>query len=172
MKFSPAERLIVVMLAEVLEKVGGHSEIDPSFVKSAALSNNEWAITWDHGWLSEDSCDPSVVKETTDIMNAWLRIERSVDGLSKSERGALIADVGDESWIKFDGFDGNNDDHYGVATFIVEEMNRFGEFKGRSLNSHSSASIDRHRETLRRLRGIGHHDLLSVDDLKKIFKQP
>ncbi|MFG1306744.1 YfbU family protein [Xanthobacter autotrophicus] len=172
MKFSPAERLIVVMLAEILEKVGGHSEIDPSFVKLAAQTNNEWAITWDNGWLSENSCDPSIVKETTDILNAWRRIEQSVNDLSKAERDDLIANVGHESWIKFDGFDGNNDDHYGVATFLVKEMNRYSEFEKRSLNSHSSTSIDRHRETLRRLRGIGHHEPLSADDLKQIFKRP
>ena len=39
---------------------------------------------------------------------------------------------------KFIGFDGNNEGELmGIATFTVQDMKRFSDFKGRDLNSHS-----------------------------------
>jgi hypothetical protein len=39
--------------------------------------------------------------------------------------------------VRFAGFDGNNERHYGIATYRVDDMKRFQHFKGRDLNSHS-----------------------------------
>jgi len=47
--------------------------------------------------------------------------------------------------LTFDGFDGNNDRHSGLASFLVQDMGRSEEFKGRPLNSHSQSSLPKYR---------------------------
>ena len=51
--------------------------------------------------------------------------------------------------VVFRGFDGNYEsEHLSIAGFLINEMNRFADFKGRDLNSHMP-SIDGHRRMVR-----------------------
>jgi hypothetical protein len=50
----------------------------------------------------------------------------------------------------FDGFDGNNDDHKGVAFVLVEKLGRFGDLIGATNNSHSLASLRTYKQMLDR----------------------
>jgi uncharacterized protein YfbU (UPF0304 family) len=49
---------------------------------------------------------------------------------------------------QFRGFDGNNESEYmSVASFLINDLERFEEFKGRSMNSHMP-SIETYRRML------------------------
>jgi hypothetical protein len=43
-----------------------------------------------------------------------------------------------DSKLRFEGFDGNHERQFGIATFIVKKLDRFDRFEGRSLNSRFS----------------------------------
>ena len=75
--------------------------------------------------------------------------------------------------LKFPGFDGNNESEYmGTASFIVNELERFEEFKGRSFNSYFP-SIDGHRRMLsvfKKVRESLNFSPMSVEDLVSVHK--
>jgi uncharacterized protein YfbU (UPF0304 family) len=73
-------------------------------------------------------------------MDMWMFLEESFTKLSPADMAKLAieaAPFGEN--VQFTGFDGNNDRHYGVATYLVEDTKRFQHIKGRGLNSHSQS---------------------------------
>lgn len=139
MKVSDGEKLIVLMLSELYEKMGIEGEIEPEFIKSAIFRDHLWGIPWKYSGIPfEDQETPEIVKEVVDILDMWSFIERGYQELSDEEKAQLEIDAapfGKEP--KFRGFDGNNEAEYmSVASFLINDLDRFQEFKGRSMNSH------------------------------------
>lgn len=143
MKLSDGERLIVVMLAEMMETNKHHNwEINPALVKTFAINNDDWAIAHKYsGVFASQAPSDDVVKETGDLLWMWGIIEHSLDQLTGSDADHAKT----FQWRKFSGFDGNNDDHYGVAHTLINDLEVYQDFKGRDLNSHSRGSLPRYR---------------------------
>jgi uncharacterized protein len=176
MKLSDGEKLIILMLSELYEKLGVEGEVEPEFIKSAIFSDQLWGLKWKYSGIPfEESEDPEIVKEVVDILDMWSLIERAYSQLSEAQKKEL--EIAAEPFGKdpmFNGFDGNNETEYmGTANFLVNELERFVEFKGRSFNSHSP-SIDTHHRMLKVFKDIRKklaYEPMSVDDLTKILKE-
>lgn len=143
MQMSDGERLIVVMLAEVMETLKLNGQIDPKLVKSLAIDNNGWALKRTYPGIFESvSPSPEVVKETTNILWMWSIIEHSISKLTGTEAN----EVKNWHYTKWDGFDGNHDPHYGVARTMIVDLGEFQHSRnGVNLNSHSQSSLPRYR---------------------------
>jgi len=176
MKFTDGEKLIILMLSELHEKLDVNGEIDPDFVRSAIFNEKLWGLRWKYpGIPFEESEDPEIVKEVVDILDMWSFIEHSYQGLSDEDKIMLEKDAkpfGKDP--KFHGFDGNKETEYmGTAMFIVNDLDRFEEFKGRSFNS-GCPSIDAYRRMLDifvPLRRKLSFEPLAVDKLTSILKE-
>ncbi|MGO4402196.1 YfbU family protein [Achromobacter sp. PAB15] len=144
MKLTSAEKLSLVMLSELYEKLGVNGEVDADFVKSAIFSGNTWALTLGMpGIVGDDGEDtPPNVLYVMEVMDMWESIEHSIQNLDDKQREDLnrrAAPYGVTS--KFEGFDGNNEGELmGIAKFLVEKMHRFSSFTGRSFNSHGPSA--------------------------------
>lgn len=171
MKLSDGEKLILLALAD---QKAGRDELDLEFIRSAILNGHSWALTWQLSGIPNEDTDPTVADETADILGMWSFIERSVQALPEDEQKKIEEDAYPFS-IRFEGFDGNNDDHHSVASFLINNMDRFGEFKERYLNSHTQSSLPNYRRMLTSYRaeleklGYG-SDLLSADSVLSIVK--
>ena len=84
-----------------------------------------------------------ICKESDEILTMYRRIENAKAKLKPEEKEEL-----DLSRIDFNGFDANNDLHYGYMTFQVEKMNLWEEHKDNYLNSHDQTSILKYRRLL------------------------
>ena len=70
MKISDGEKLIILMLSELYEKLGVDGEIEPDFIKSAIFSDQLWGIKWKYSGIPfEESEDRQIVKEVVDILD-------------------------------------------------------------------------------------------------------
>jgi len=176
MKLTDGEKLIVLMLSELYEKLGVKGEIEPDFIKSAIYSDKLWGLKWKYSGIPfEETEDPEIVKEVVDILDMWSFIEQAYSRLSNEQKAKLEADVpyiGKDP--KFIGFDGNNESEYmGTAMFLVNDLERFQEFSGRSFNCHSP-SIDGYRRMLsvfEPIRKTLSHEPLSLEQLTTILKE-
>jgi len=176
MKISDGEKLVLLMLSELYEELEVDGEIEPEFIRSAIFSNNLWAIPWKYSGIPfEDQEDPEIVREVMDILDMWSFIEHSYEQLSDEDK--LILEKEAEPFgkdPKFPGFDGNNETSYmGTASFIVNDLERFEEFKGRNFNSHCP-SIDGHRRMLsvfEKIRENLNFGPMSAEDLAAILKE-
>lgn len=142
MKLTDGERLIAVMLAEVMEVVGANKELDPSLLKTLLCNHDDWAIVEQYqGIFAAEGPTDDEVKETRNILWMWDIIEHSIGQLS----GAEAQQAAGWHWNKFGGFDGNHDAHYGIAQTFIDDLGTFSNFKGRALNSHSQMSLPRYQ---------------------------
>ncbi|WP_186081402.1 YfbU family protein [Burkholderia gladioli] len=176
MKMTNAEKLMTFMLADLLEGLKVKSEIDPKFVKEAIFNDHLWGLEWKYQGIFADSAEPTPerVRFVVDVLDMWSFIERGYKKLSDGDRARVDAAVpyGIEN---FEGFDGNNEtEHMSIARFLVEELDRFSEFKGRSFNSHMP-SVGRYRAMLAVFepirKNLGAPRTLNADELIQIGKR-
>lgn len=145
MKLSDGERLLVVMLAEVMEELKLNREIDPALVRKLAIYHDDWAIAQKyHGIYDSESPSDADVKETHDILSMWSFIEYSIGEL----QGEEAKEAAGFHHTQFSGFDGNNDPHHGIAQTLIKDLGLYSEFASRGLNSHSRATLARYRTML------------------------
>src|SRR5690242_18570640 len=145
MKLSDGERLIVVMLADVMQAMGLNHEIDPTLVKRLAVNHDDWAIASRyHGIFDGEGPSDAEVSETHEILSMWSWIEHSISQLE----GAEAEEAANFHHSQFSGFDGNNDPHFGIAHTMINDLGYYDEFADRNLNSHSRATLERYRRML------------------------
>ena len=143
MKMTDGERLIIVMLAEVMEALKLNREIDPKLVKSLACNNDGWAIAEKYSGIFDcDAPSKELVDETRDILWMWDIIEYQIEQLT----GDDAEEAKGFRWNKFNGFDGNRDPHIGIARTFIQKLGSFPTFKDRDLNSHSPLSLTRYQD--------------------------
>jgi uncharacterized protein len=112
MEIRPVERLILIMLSEIYEKVGCEG-VNAKFVREALYDGHDWAFEWQFQGLFPEPVEERIAVEVCDILDMW----------------RIIEEVSDE---KFPGFDSNREGrHASVARFFTDEMGRFEWFKGR-----------------------------------------
>lgn len=159
---SNGEKLILVMLCDIYERLGIEGDVEPEFIKSAIYRNHAWAIPWAYSGIPFDHEPvPPIVKEVVDILSMWSFIEYSYQGLDEFEKTRLAEDAGVFGRdLSFRGFDGNNEsEHMSVASFLINDLDRFDEFKGRSMNSNMPL-LDAYRRMLP-IFEAGQHNLLT-----------
>lgn len=142
MKMSDGERLIVVMLAEVMQALKLKSEVDPALIEKLSCGGDDWAIKLKYsGIFADETPTQAEVTETSNILWMWEIIEHSLARLTGAEANEA------KGWhgTQFLGFDGNNDTHFGIAQTMINDLDHFEEFKGRNLNSHSQTSLPRYQ---------------------------
>lgn len=138
MKFTDEQRLIVMMLADIQKSLKIRGDFNPEFISKVAVWKDEFAIAWAHNEIFDDSDTPEDFKFVVEVVDMWSFIESAVADLDQDGRTALEREAG--VWgknPKFQGFDGNNEtDLMSYVGLLVEDLNRFSEFKGRDFNSH------------------------------------
>lgn len=177
MNVSDGEKLILLMLSELYDSLNVTGEVEPDFIRSAIFSDKLWSIPWKYpGIPFENTKTPQIVTDVLDILDMWSCIEYSYDQLSDGDKHKLKNDVSPfGSNPRFRGFDGNNETEYlGTASFIVNRLDRFVEFKGRDFNSHCP-SLEAYSRMLRLYASMQDNlfmgGVLSVSQLARLLKE-
>lgn len=167
MKLTDGEKLIAFMLADIMEGGGIKGDIDPAFVKTAIAGDDLWALNWKfNGLFHSGGPDDAVVEETGKIMTMCRIVENSIAHLSPESR----ATIPEHQHKVFVGFDGNEEPHFGVATMLVQHLDRFEEWEDRDLNSHHN-TLDRYRRMRATLdeQVKNHNGLLNLAGIEAVF---
>ena len=175
---SDGEKLIVAMLAD-LQRPAKDREIDADEVLGAIYGGHLWALKWEmHGLFHDHVDEPGAVSLVVNTLDMWTFIEEAVEAFSGAERKKLKSELGPLGEDpKFTGFDGNHETEYlGIASHLVNRMDRFQRFKGRSLNSHMPvvgryARMTRNFEPMRAALGMRQPIRLSVSEVVALLKR-
>lgn len=185
LRLSNPEKLMTWMLAQVLrnqiserkdKKNNSYDLKDVDLIEQAIYGGHFWALDWEmSGVLHNHVDDRKRVTAVVDILDMWSFIEEACQRFDQVDRKRLVDEVG--SWAdnpQFLGFDGNNETEYlGIAQFLVEKLNRFQIFKGRSMNSHMP-TIFRYGQMVKMFEGIRPSLVgrrLSVDEVIRLLKR-
>jgi uncharacterized protein YfbU (UPF0304 family) len=151
MKLSDGEKLILIMLSEIHEKLKIENGVDTKLVKEAIYSGNLWGLKSGLGGILNDyEATEEVRREAVDILDMWSFIERDYEQLSPADKERVEKEVGPlGKHVRFSGFDGNGESQYiGIARFLIEHLDSFQIFKDRDLNAHMP-TIEAHRRMLK-----------------------
>jgi uncharacterized protein YfbU (UPF0304 family) len=179
------EKLMTWMLAQIMrnqiserkdKKNNDYDMKEIGLIEEAIYGGHFWALDWEmSSILHHHVDDPKRVSLVVNVMDMWNFIERAYKGFGAIEKQRLVDEVG--SWAEdpeFAGFDGNNENEYmGIAQFLVQKLNRFEEFKGRSMNSHSP-TVARYGKMATLFATIRPNLIgreLSVDEVIKLLKR-
>ena len=139
--FSDGEKMLMLMMGDIYEKLQiKGAEMDPKFLADVIYGGHYWAPKWEmNGVFHNHSDDPVELKHVTNVLDMWSFMEEAYEILSADEKALIVQEVGPwASNVVFPGFDGNEEgSQMQIASFLVEKMNRFTRFKGRSMNSHT-----------------------------------
>lgn len=156
--FTDGEKLLLLMMRDLYKHLGvaQGETVDTDFISDVIYGGHYWAPTWEFtGVFHDHRDDPSRLHEVLDILEMWDCIERGFEKLTKKEKAKVEEEAAPfGKSVRLPGFDGNNEsEHLGIASFLVNKMDRFTRFAGRDLNSHMP-SLDMHERMLRVFRPI------------------
>lgn len=175
MKLTNPEKLILLMLSDIYDKLGLES-VDTSLLRSAIYTENTWALDWEMPGVvgSEPDPTPEMVSKVLNYLEMWSFIEEAVSSFSPDETAELERNAAPfGKHVRFPGFDGNNETkELGIARILIEDMGRFTRFKGRDLNSHAPLqdAYDRMRRVFINMRNQSTQRIhLSVDQVAAVL---
>jgi uncharacterized protein YfbU (UPF0304 family) len=175
MVLSDGEKLILVMLSDLYKHLEVKGEIDPELVQASIFNDKLWGLKWEYGSLFNAPQDnPPDVQETADILDMYRWITPAYEKLSQEEKDRIKAETTHwADYVKFKGFDANNDEHYGIVSYLVKTLGRYDELKDTYLNSHSQAELGIYRRMLKHYKTIERdfpRDPLTADQIIAILK--
>lgn len=138
-RFSDGEKLLAIMLRDILKHLKISGEIDVDFVADVIYGGHYWAPMREmQGLFHSHEDDPRAVRFVVDVLEMWDFVESGYESLPKKDKERVEKEAEPfGKHVRFTGFDGNNElSHMGIARFMVEKMNHFSRFKGRDLNFH------------------------------------
>ena len=164
------DSMILTMLSD-LSKPEEDRELDWGLIDKALSGGHLWALEKKYGGIAKESkiYSRQVVEQTQLILDMWRVVESAFRDLTNEEKTDLVNLFGTHR-IKFRGFDANNEPHWAVASFLIEEMGLWQFFSDRKLNSHSPM-LDGYLRMLKECRRIGGFDYIRSElHLMRIFK--
>ncbi len=138
MQLTDGEKLILIMLSDLLEAQEVNKSVDPEFIKSAIYYDCLWGLPWEYpGIPFTKTSTPTNVDWVMNILQMWTTIEASYGKLSPEdkERVELQANPFGTN-PQFSGFDVNSEsEQLRITRFLINNLKRFLNFKNRDLNS-------------------------------------
>ncbi len=136
---SDGEKLIAMMLAELIKSTGAKVQTNVDLVEKAVTGGHYWALGWEMPGIFHGHVDKqSRVRFVVDVLDMWSFLEEAEEALTTDSDREELAMAG-HAHVKFLGFDGNNEsEHLSIARFLVDDLERFTRFRigHRDLNSH------------------------------------
>jgi uncharacterized protein YfbU (UPF0304 family) len=137
MQLSDGEKLILLMLADMYKHLKIEGEFDPDFVSHTIYNDHLWGFNRKaFGNLPVDRAEPEPpeVTETENILDMWSFLEGAYEQLSPADKQRIKDETGAED-VKFNGFDANHEQHYGIALYMIERLKIWQRFKGSNLST-------------------------------------
>ncbi|HZE53835.1 MAG TPA: YfbU family protein [Bradyrhizobium sp.] len=171
------EKLVVWLLTEVLKNQKGDEDQDTvRLIQDAIYGGHFWALPWELSGVLHNHVDShAALTLVLDVLEMWWFIEDGYSKFTPIDKVRVVSEVGE--WAKdpkFPGFDGNSEGEYmSIAKFLVEKLDRFEEFKGRSFNSHHP-TLSRYRNMVALFEGMRAHlgvgNRLGASDVIKLLQ--
>ncbi|WP_407157694.1 YfbU family protein [Bradyrhizobium sp. STM 3557] len=114
-------------------------------------------------WISDETAE-GVGEEVEDIFAMYRALERAYEAGKEPPAAAFHP--------RFDGFDGNNDPHFGIAGFLIDDLGLWAEQRERPRNSHSRSTLGIYRKMLTIWNELGRPFPLTQEHVDKIAIGP
>lgn len=133
------ERLILWNQLEILKYLNPSARKDYEVSQETLSSGYTLYYSDVFNTITEAEEDEATQKDVLDILDMFRALHNAkLRGWAPSNPSRAL----------FEGFDLNNDDHYGFADHLLGDRGLFAESAGRPRNSHSKASLPRYQKMM------------------------
>ncbi|WP_431614287.1 YfbU family protein [Enterobacter asburiae] len=139
MSYSQAEKLQILMMCDIYEKLGIENSYNPEIIRTAIDTGNYWAIEWAYQDLSTGAPTPPEVTFVCDVLDMFGLLQYTYENLTDIQKEKLLKDVSNFNYkhdVIFSGFDWNNESEYTSITRMFKLLDRFST-QNIVKNSHS-----------------------------------
>ena len=135
-RLSDGDKLNFSILRDIAKHLDVETDLDLDFMSKTIHEGHYWAPTQKSFALFNDSFDSKEdVEFVFSVLTMWQVIEEHFALLPEEEK-QRVRGINFGKAPEFDGFDGNNEHELmGIAEFIINDMNRYPIFHGRTINS-------------------------------------
>ena len=134
-----SERLILSNQYEILQKL--NPDQAKAYADCQRIVQYGYRSLYSELGSFEEELPTEVYREVADVLDMFRILKSSYERLD-DKTGIQSHD------IEFRGFDGNGSEgHFGLASFMIEDLGRWSEFRASELNSHSYV-LPGYRDTL------------------------
>lgn len=142
MELTKIERAMLVNQYSILAILDNDNSSE--YLKKAEIVSNGYEGFYDELFDNiSDGISVAICEETHKILSMYRVINNCISNLTQEQKDNINLD-----YIKFDGFDANDGNHFVIMKFLVEVANLFEEHQNSNFNSHSMASLRRYRQIL------------------------
>lgn len=134
------EKLTLMMLCDIYDRLEISGEIDHSIIKEAISSGNLWAIERKHQFLTTKEIPKEIQKKVEQILCHYRLISHSLKHLPSNDSEELIKKhelVIENNHIQFPGYDGNNEGDYMDVARMLGLLGKYKEHIEVDKNSHT-----------------------------------
>jgi hypothetical protein len=174
-RLSDGDKLNFSILRDIAKHLDVETDLDLDFMSKTIHEGHYWAPTQKSFALFNDSFDSKEdVEFVFSVLTMWQVIEEHFALLPEEEK-QRVRGINFGKAPEFDGFDGNNEHELmGIAEFIINDMNRYPIFHGRTINSHHP-SRDRAERMLTAFRKeqpslMKHQNKLTADQIISLIE--
>lgn len=174
-RLSDGDKLNFSILRDIAKHLDVETDLDLDFMSKTIHEGHYWAPTQKSFGLFNDSFDSKEdVEFVFSVLTMWQVIEEHFALLPEEEK-QRVRGINFGKAPEFDGFDGNNEHELmGIAEFIINDMNRYPIFHGRTINSHHP-SRDRAERMLTAFRKeqpslMKHQNKLTADQIISLIE--
>ena len=141
---SGADKLVVMMLADIIKQMRIKTDISAELVQKAILGGHYWAFPQEMRGIFHGHADaPDSAAFVARVLDMWTFIEEALEGLDPADRSRVgaAAQAGPfGAGIRFAGFGGKQEtDCLNIARFMVFDLGRFRRF------GEGHGNLDAHR---------------------------
>lgn len=127
MKPTNAEKLILLMLVDLHEKLGIESKLSPSDLPTLLEHDVTWRALNSYGVIGASA----EVQEVTSVLNMWEKIERCWEKLNPSDRAEVLARCPHiDRAPKFPGFSWFDDTNYADIAYELRQQGKISSHYG------------------------------------------
>jgi len=158
---TPAQRLTVLMLSDLLDGLKIQTELNPRLIRKMIEQGHLWALDWEMPFLRSHDDTHSVVNEVVEVIELYALLEASFSALPKHDKD----EIGRLAKPVFVGFcPATEAQHHEVARFLILDMGRFPAFHDRPLDA-PKPTLQRARTLLHKLQRLSGEPVASAKRL-------
>ena len=157
MQLTLAERLLLRNQLKIMKALNVPDNSPDQYDEQIAVLDGGYEVYYPDvlSGLNRSGTDASVTAEVLEILDMF----RALD--SAKRKGLTVSG-------EFEGFDANNDPHYGFAYFVLNVQGSYAE-SAPARNSHSSTTLPRYRNMVSTWQSLGRSHTLSQADVDAIL---
>lgn len=114
-----------------------------TYLQKVEILDNGFEGLYAQTLVRNERISKEIYEETRDILSMYQTIQLSISQLTTADKAKVNMEA-----LQFEGFDGRRDEHYHIASFLMEDMGLFQDLSEGGVPSYAEGSLEQYKRML------------------------